>query len=89
MSIQRAVVSCQRCYDRTTRENGRRGDMVYLRGITYRFRNDAMVSLEGVFTEMEFHPNYKELCNVAITGLDRCRDCDYSEPKIVNLADKV
>lgn len=88
MSLQRAAINCEKCYHEAQRENGRREELNYLRRITYEFRNETMVCLEGVCVDSSYHEDYREICRVSEMGRNLCLKCDYSEAFVANLVAK-
>ena len=82
MSIQRAVINCERCYmftndlDRAGEPYGHDNGGKFS-PIAHQSRNESMKALENVITNKN-----------ASKMLNACMNCDYSSPKIKDLVTK-
>ncbi len=100
MSLQRAQVNCERCYNLVKQHKGyvekeAERTKTFLDDRLYNARNEAMKALEEsgrqALKAQEVHRSEKigvstiELSNDA---LSTCASCDYKEPRIANLVKK-
>lgn len=91
MSLERAGLNCERCYTETLRENGRRNERELITVLTYPYRNATMLALEGIFAETAYLENgeRKKMCDKVRQALGLCYNCDFKEPRVMDLVNKL
>ena len=92
MSLQRACVNCERCYNLAQIDAKTRYTNLYDNDLLYEARNEAMKALEHVTDTIPFS-QAKEMNPspgvIAFKALQACSLCDYSSPKIVETVENL